>query len=113
MKAADSFAQVTNGEYAWYRMSCTKCFQHQLDPRDKGRIVTLKGPRELNADCSFCEILRQCQQHFAKDCKSIIGCFKGYSSKQICLLGELNRCKDIHVQLYSKGPFFISIEESG
>jgi len=76
------------------------------------RVVLVEN---LNAKCDLCGILRKCQQHFAKDAKSIELSSRGLKTDiQLCYNSNPGAfCEDIHVQLYSKGLRLISIRRTG
>lgn len=120
---ADQLALVSNEEFSFYEICCPACREfgstEVIRREEYHREKHFRIPRReikisnLREDCGFCNILRKCQQGFAPRCRLIKICFQGDTSdKQLCFREsvENDKCRDIHVQLYSIGRSVISLE---
>jgi len=101
---SNKLALISDKEYALCGLSCSACHELESSEYHARRILV----ENLSANCNFCEILRKCQQQFGKECKSMLLDSHGRKTDiQICFRKGLYEydCKDVHVQLYSKGLF--------
>ena len=111
---SEKFASLSDAEYALLEMSCSAC---RLD-RDRWGFhrqdhLGLVLFDNLNKDCHFCEILRKCNQHFENGSAYLkLHSRRSRNDVQIWFQdnGGSSR-RGVHVQLYSKGLSFISIEK--
>jgi hypothetical protein len=109
-KQAGKLTSLSDRKYAFAKISCQSCY---LNPNFQISGVGFHV-ENLSEDCDFCGILRTCQQHFANDCKFMTYQFRrGENDIQICFRDDLSKdhCKDIHIQLYSKGLSSTSVHD--
>jgi hypothetical protein len=123
IQQSDNLALVSDEEYALHQMSCSICHLHG------DKLLRFVNTEKLNEDCRFCEILHKCHQHsrdqqhssnwkYSGGYDSLMQVYRNPYRHGILLCVPVtqdgrSQCGGVHVQLYSKGLFFIQIQEIG